>query len=676
VPAQRFRAAVPPAPARLRLTRALLAAAAACLIAAVPAGAQPVPGPGVIVDGPSPALTGNTALDSAIARDGSGAVVYLKQISGTPHVFLSALIGGVFQPPVQLDSGLPAAASQPSVAATNGGVLAVSFLNGGSLYAVNRTVIGGPLSRRLLAGAASSPALQMSTLGKAYIAFATPDGSGSDVRSAYWDGRSWALESAPLNASPGDVAGSGSGRPAVAAAGDGVGVVAWGEAGHVYTRRVWGTSPSVVFEQADAPLGGCSEVSADEPAIGAGGDSSYAAVAFHATLSCAGQQQSRVLVNRLRASRYDGVLPADGLGSGPAAEGADDPIVAVGEYGRGWVTSERTGTNNAFAVTLAANASPGPVMQVNSLPNATPPYPVPGIAGYSSTLIVWQHDPGASGNPDIRVRFATDGATLGTETVLPAPTPGASHADQGLTAYGNVAGEAAIAWVQNTAAGNEIAADLLYQPPGAPVPATSSKYSRTARPVFSWSPSSELWGPVRYAVTMDGAPLMQTTGTSAPPPAPLSQGPHSWTVTATNPAGLSSGTRRASVFVDSQPPAVSLLLTGKRLAGTALALHVTDTDAPPPLPRADASGIALALVDWGDHTNTVIVHRRDHAYRRPGRYRIKVVAFDRAGNATVTTLLIRIKAPPKPSPAGSKPKPKPKAKTPATKHAADAGGRS
>ena len=43
----------------------------------------------------------------------------------------------------------------------------------------------------------------------------------------------------------------GSGAPQVATAGDGVGIVAWGEGGHVYSRRVWGTAPSVVDEQAD-----------------------------------------------------------------------------------------------------------------------------------------------------------------------------------------------------------------------------------------------------------------------------------------------------------------------------------------------------------------------------------------------------------------------------------------
>ena len=52
--------------------------------------------------------------------------------------------------------------------------------------------------------------------------------------------------------------------------------MAWGERGHIYTRRVWGTSPSIVFQQADVgTVGGWTEVSADQPDIAVGGNSSW-----------------------------------------------------------------------------------------------------------------------------------------------------------------------------------------------------------------------------------------------------------------------------------------------------------------------------------------------------------------------------------------------------------------
>ncbi len=121
----------------------------------------------------------------------------------------------------------------------------------------------------------------MTTFGKAYLAFTVAGAGGHDVRSAFYDAGQWALEPTALDANPADDAGTGTGRPSVAAAGDGVAIVAWGEAGHVFTRRVWGVSPSIVYEQADpASISGWNEVSADEPSVGSGGDSSYADVAF------------------------------------------------------------------------------------------------------------------------------------------------------------------------------------------------------------------------------------------------------------------------------------------------------------------------------------------------------------------------------------------------------------
>ena len=253
---------------------------------------------------------------------------------------MSILAGGTFQPPVEIGGSLAGASSSPVVAAGAGGLLVVGFLSGSQLYIAQRrsgaTALGTP---RALASGAANPALAMSSFGKTYLAFTVPDGTGFDVRAAFAVAGVWSIESTPLNVIRGDDSGTGAGRPTVTAAGDGVGIVAWGEGGHVFSRRVWGTAPSTVTEQGDGPLPGCSETSADEPALGSGGDSSYAALALHETLVCGGVTQSRVLVNRLHGSRYEGVHPADG----PLATGADHPRVAVGEYGSGWVTAEAGG---------------------------------------------------------------------------------------------------------------------------------------------------------------------------------------------------------------------------------------------------------------------------------------------------------------------------------------------
>lgn len=637
---------------------ALTLLAAGVLLGAIPAGAraqtQPVAMAPVVIDGPSAPGAGPRALTSSIARDGTGALAYLKLVGGTPHVFVSALLGGTFQPPVQIDGTLPGASSPPLVAAGPDGALVVAFLNGTGLYVAQRpNALHGLSPPRRLVAAAGHPALGISPSGKAYLAFTVPDGAGSDVRVAYDASAGWAIESAPLNLTRADSAGTGTGPPAVAVAGDGVAIVAWGEAGQVITRRVWGTTPSVVAERADAPLPYCQELAADEPVIGTGGDSSYAAVAFHETMTCGASTQSRVLVNRLHGSRYDGVAAADGpLGSAPG--GTDHPAGAVGEYGSGWVTSE-TVSDDVDAMPLAQGDYARTGARLNALSNASRPYATPTMAGLYATVIAWQHDPGGGDALEIRARYADSGAALGSEFVLSDPAAGPTDAAAGLTAGGDILGDAMVAWVQSAAAGDELVTDELLRGPGGPVPTPQPGYQRSTQPTLAWAPALEPWGSVRYTVSVDGHPLGQTLATSIAIPTPLAQGRHSWQVDATNQAGLDSGPQTGTFFIDTLAPVVRLALPRRGAPGRAVALVVTATDHPPPLSPGEVSGVAATVVRWGDGTVTLGRGRRRHVYRRPGRYRVTVVVLDRAANATVESALVRIVAPPKPKPKRTKP---------------------
>ncbi len=597
-----------------------------------------------MIDGPNVAITSLNGL--SVARDGSGGLVYLKGA----HVFVSALAGGQFQTPAEVDAALPAGSSQPVIAAGNGGVLLIGFINSGQLFVVSRASTTAPYTApAALAAPAANPSLQMSNLGKAYLAFTVADGAGQDVRAAYWAGGTWALEPTALNAvAPADDAGTGTGPPAVATAGDGVAIVAWGEAGHIYTRRVWGTGPSVIDEQADVPsVGGCGEVSVGDPSVAAGGDSSYADVAFREVVSCPGGRQGRVLVNRLRASQFDGAVPADGLP--PGGESASDPQIAMAEYGQGFVTSEGQTSNGVFGMELGSNGAPGGVLQIDSAAGSTPPDPVPGIAGLFSDLVAWEQDPGSAGPAEIRVRYEPRGSTLGPEMIVSNPAQGAADAARGIAAAGDAGGDAAIAWVQGTGTSSQIVAEQLYQPPGAATPANSLAYVRTAQPVLSWAPSGGRWGPIIYTVSVDGTPSGQTGGDTLQVPSPLTDGPHVWSVTARNPAGLTSGSRSARVFVDTVAPKLRATLSGARRPGARLTLRLTYRDLPPAgLPSRDASGVASLTIHWGDGTTTTVkpgTHRIVHSYRRAGRDKITITVLDRAGNRTSVVKRVKIAKP-------------------------------
>jgi hypothetical protein len=636
----------------------VLVALVAAGVLAGAAAAQPSPSPQVTIDGPNPAIVSLNGV--SVARDGTGGLVYLEALGGVPHAVVSALVGGQFQAPFAVDAGLAGASSQAVIAAGNGGILLIAFVNGGTLYVVNRpSATAGFGAPQPVASGASNPSIQMSNLGKAYIAFTVADGAGHDVRTAYYANGSWTLEAPPLNAvAAADDAGTGAGAPAVATAGDGVAIVAWGEGGHVYSRRVWGTAASVVSEQADVPgISSCGEVSAGSPAVASGGDSSYADVAFQEVLACGAAQQTRVLMNRLHGSQYDGAVAADGLSS-PGVEGAGDPNVAMTEYGQGFVTSQAQVSHNVVALELGNNGASGGVFQINSFPATTPPDPVPAIAGLFSDLIAWQQDPGGTGQAEIRIRYEPRASALGPEQVVSSPGQGATDAARGLAAAGDAGGDAAIAWVQGTGASTEIVAERLYQPPGVAAPPKSTAYSRTAQPVLNWTPSSQRWGPITYTVTLDGVQIGQTAGTGIQPTAPLHDGPHSWRVTTSNPAGLTGTSRSARVFVDTVAPTLSSAVGGSRRAGTATELRLTYRDAPPAsLPAADASGVAALTIRWGDGTVTRVklgIHRVSHTYRRARRYRVTIVIVDKAGNQRTLVRRLEIKkpAPGRPAPPG------------------------
>lgn len=630
--------------------RWLSGAAALCCLAAfavgpAAAGAQPpTPAPPVTVDGPGSNIVSLTGM--SIARDGTGGIVYLKNVGGVQHVFVSRLVGGFFQPPQQIDTSFAGPSSQPVIAAGNGGVLLVAFVNGGSLWAIDSSSSSaGYQPPVFLASGASNPAIQMSNFGKAYVAFAAAGDGGSDVRAAYYFQGQWSLEPSALNANPGDDAGTGSGRPDVATAGDGVATVVWGEGGHIYSRRVWGTSPSVVYEQADVPsLNGWSEVSAGEPDAAAGGDSSYVGVVYQETFRNGSQQQDRVLMNRLHGSVYDGANQADGL-STPGSDGANDPQIAMAELGYGLATSADESSHQPSVATLGSGGVFQGTSVLDNTLNFGSPDAVPATAGLASFVVAWQNQGGLG--TDIVARYWALSSGFAPASIVSNFSLGATDAARGLVDGGDINSDLAVAWVQGSGASTRIEVAQQYQVPGPPSPRKNLAYDAKVRPVVGWNAANDLWGPTTYLVRVDGVQVGSTTATSFKMPVPLGQGPHNWHVTAVNPAGLQNTSNNARFWVDTVHPTLRWAVTGKRKAHQTIHLTVAYTDSPRGEPPQDASGVNYVLIRWGDGTVSPVsagAHRKAHIYKRAGRYLLTVVVKDRSGNTTKVARRITIKA--------------------------------
>jgi hypothetical protein len=341
----------------------------------------------------------------------------------------------------------------------------------------------------------------------------------------------------------------------------------------------------------------------------------------------------------------DGVSAVDGL-STPSSEGATDPQLAVAEYGTGWVTSARTNSDGLFATALGDNgALAGPAAQVNTIPSAAPPYQVPVIDGYHADFIAWQQESGTTPGGVISLRWAGDGVTLGPEQVLSSPLQGPTDAADGLAAAGDIGNDAAVAWLQGLPGATQLMVDQLYQPPSGFSPVKAFAYSTTPQPFVAWTRPSG-WGPMTYSLNVDGIPVGQLGSTSATIPGPLSDGPHSWLVTATNPAGQQNRSRVATVFVDTVAPTASLALPKRKALGDVVRALLRYADLPPAgLPATDASGVATVVVRWGDGTSTRLVlgrHVLTHVYKRARRYQIILIVTDKAGNRTKVVKVLRI----------------------------------
>jgi hypothetical protein len=84
---------------------------------------------------------------------------------------------------------------------------------------------------------------------------------------------------------------------------------------------------------------------------------------------------------------------------------------------------------------------------------------------------------------------------------------------------------------------------------------------------------------------------------------------------------------------------LKVTMSGRRRARSDEIAHLSYRDPAP------ASGVAKVTIRWGDGTVTHVrlgTHRVAHAYRRAGRYMIKVTVVDRAGNQTTVVRHVKI----------------------------------
>ena len=599
---------------------ALLATLASLVLPAVAGAATPARFfAGTPVDGPSADIQSLGDLD--VARDGTGALTYVKRVAGVDHVFVSRLVNGAFQAPEQVDAGLAGAGSQPVVAASDGGRLVVAFVSGGGIFATVRPA-GAPGFAALqpIAAAGSDPAVEMSINGVAYLAYS----AAGDLQAARLERNATSFNGlpGPLDINPAAAAGTGTGRPKVAVAADGVATVVWGESGSVYARRLFelrpSTSPQDVGDNADAP-----DISSED-------DSSYAWVVF---------RQGGAVARRLVGSQFDPPVPIE------SAEGVDAPRVAINGRGVGYAGVGGAGTLNAYGAVLKDDVFNPAVMLGASVAGAVPAA-VPAAAESGDGLVAYQQGD-ASGARSIHARpydyvAASRVVTApGPDATLSDPALGPTDAARGLEAAADRAGDIAVAFVQGDGDTRRIVAGSYDRAPGAFRANTTTKWRKFARPPLKWGTAFELWGPLTYQVQIDGQPVGATTSTGLTVPTRVPDGVHRWRVVAIDIRGQATATPTRNLRVDATPPKVSFKVSGTRKRGKQVKVVAKATDASGT--AAKASGLQGVKISFGDGSRTFAGLRAAHRYGHSGKVTVRVSASDKAGNVVAVRRRITIR---------------------------------
>ena len=579
---------------------------------------------GDAIDGPSADIRALGDLD--LARDGTGAIAYVKRADGVDRVFVARFEGGAFQPAERVDAALATASSQPVAGASDGGRLAVVFVSGGIVYGVVRPA-GAAWSAPAPLGAGSDPAVDLSINGTAYATFT----AGQDVRVARLDRRAntWGLIAQPADVDPARPAGVGSGRSRVAISADGIGVVTWGEAGHVYARKMFGATLSSApqdltpasFEDRVATVSELPDVDAED-------DSSYAWVVFRQGFADGG---SRILARRQRGTSFDPPVAVDAGG-----EPVGPPRIDL--TGRGVAVAVTTGAQTGQAMAAVTDRDVFGAGGRLFVPSVVAPAVVPAIAENNDGLIGAVL--GAAGEaPYVRVRTIED-RKLGPERVLSRPELGPVAPQLGFDVAADRASGMIVAWVQGGPEDRRLVAGYLDRPPGFFAGYTSQRCCQPELARLGWQPAFNLWGTLRYVVTVDGKPVGETAETFLQLTAPLAPGAHRWQVHAFDARGQSRRTRTRTVRVDARAPSLVVRYKRKKRVVT-LSVRARDVG----LAGRSATGLRSVAVSWGDGTKgaggTSSV-RASHRYRRSGSFTLEVVATDRVGNkrSSVRTVLI------------------------------------
>jgi hypothetical protein len=512
------------------------------------------------------------------------------------------------------------------VGASDNGRLAIVFVSAGTVYGVVRPAAGQGYAAPVPLGAGSSPSVDVSINGTGFATFT----SAGDVRIARLDRltNAWTTLAQPADIDPAREAGVGTGRSRVSISADGIGVVTWGEAGHVFARKMFNQGISNAPQDlTPVDFGGRAATTADLPSVDSEDDSSYAWIVFRQSFADGG---TRTLARRQRGTAFDPAVAVD-TGDEPVA----DPRIDLSGRGQGLATSVGTTSGQPLTAIIDKRDLFGPAFRILG------PSPVASVAApaisENNLSIVAAVLAGPDGSPGVGVRPLHDGKPE-PEVVLSRPELGPVDPAAGFDAASDRSGGSVVAWVQGLPGERRIVAGFFDRPPSRFLGYTGQGCCRGVTPTVRWQEAFNIWGPTSYEVLVDGKVVGQTAGVEFTLPAPLAAGTHTWQVRATDVRGQITRSMTRLLRVDGRKPLLTVHYKRKKRVVT-LAVRARDDASRGRL----AAGLESLVVSWGDGTTTRggFDIRTTHRYHR-GKFTLTVTARDKAGNETVDERKLRI----------------------------------
>ncbi len=441
----------------------------------------------------------------------------------------------------------------------------------------------------------------------------------------------WGLLDQIVDVDPSRTAGVGTGRSRVAIAADGVGVVTWGEGGHVYARKMFGAALSNAPQDLTPPdFEGRAATTSDAPDVDAEDDSSYAWVVFRQRFA---DGATRILARRQRGTIFEPPVSVEA----PDGEPVLEPDIDINGRGVGLATTTGAQSGQPMVSGVFERDAFAPAARIFGL-SAIPALVAPAMSENNDGLVA-SVLANAGEPPFVRV-LTYDDRKAAKETTISRPELGPVDPARGFEAVVDRASGGIIAWVQGLGDERRLVAGYLDREPGFFAGFTSQKCCQPALARLSWQPSFGLWGPQRYEVRIDGQLVAETRDTKVVLATPLSGATHRWQVTAIDARGQTRRSRSRLLRIDDLPPIVSV---GYKRTKRVVTVSVRGRDQGGAGRRS--SGIASVVISWGDRTAGVRGIARvksRHRYPGAGTYPLVVTATDEAGNVATYSRPVRV----------------------------------